>query len=106
MKKILSMAIIALIIISALIGLSAYWKFRHNLQLLREQAICVAQEYLEEKYEEKMTCVKVECYYDKMIWGITFSPNSDPEQRFTVSLIESKDTSIPISERFRVDAEW
>ena len=106
MKKILSVAISTLIIILVLIGLITYWKFRHNLQLLREQAICVAQEYLEEKYEEEMTCVKVECYYDKMIWGITFSPINNLEQRFTVSLIESKDTSIPISERFRIYAEW
>lgn len=108
-KVILSIMIISILVVIIIFiskGVKAYQEYRYNLQLLREQAIYVAREYLEKKYEEEMNYIELSCIYDKMLWVITFSSNSDPDRSFSVQLVESVDTSLPISERFKVDAEW
>ena len=98
--------VLVVTILSVLMGIITYWKFKNNIRLLREQAICVAQEYLEEKYEEEMIYVSHTCIYDKMSWVVTFSPKSNAEQYFSVHLYESIDTNLPISERFSINGVW
>lgn len=104
--KIIVSAAITIVLISIIIlvskGIRSYQEYCRNIVLLRESAIYVAQEYLEENYEEEMIYVRHTCMYDKMIWNIYFSPKSDPEQIFSVLIYESHDTDLPIRERFKV----